>query len=207
MVAQQELAIYCLDTSALLFMADRYPADTFANVWEALSEMAGSGIVVAAREVRRELEVKDSNGAYAWAKANRSLFQALNGAQITLVEEIVNAPEFGDLIDVDSELPDATPFSAALAISLRARGNLFQALPALVAVDSPSRGATLAQVCQTYSDRIRYLTPYQMLREADLDVPEPGGRGLADLYGIWKDLDITEADIQAARIGLGADRF
>ena len=40
-------------------------------------------------------------------------------------------------------------------------------LPALVAVDSPSRGATLAQVCQTYSDRIRYLTPYQML---------PGGR-------------------------------
>ena len=69
--AQQELAIYCLDTSALLFMADQYPADTFANVWEALSEMAGSGIVVAAREVRRELEVKDSNGAYAWGQGQQ----------------------------------------------------------------------------------------------------------------------------------------
>ena len=196
-----------MDTSALLFLADRYPPDTFPAVWETLADLVGTGSVVASREVQRELEAKDDNGAYSWAQANRAMFRSPDSAQMSLAVDILNAPEFKDLVDIESEMPDACPFSAALAISNQAgQGNMLVSLPALVAMAPPAKRVTLSDVCQAYSDRVRFLTPYEMLQEVEVDVPEPGGRGLAGLYGIWSDLGITEENIEAAKLNLGSDR-
>ena len=192
--------VYCLDTSALLFMADTYPDDTFPEVWETLGDLAANGEIIAPREVRQELKAKDDNGAYSWAMANQSLFQPLDSDQIALAKEILNSEEFRGLIDVDSEVPDAAPFTAALAVVRNTQTTFLRSAPAVVAVRSAIHHVSLVEVCNRYSGRIRFLSPYQMLREIDLDVPEPGRRGLAGLYGIWKDLGITEEDIANAKL-------
>ncbi len=208
MALEQLEKLYCVDTSALLFIADAYPADAFPEVWTTLAALTERGDLVAAREVRRELESKDDNGAYSWAIDNRSLFQPLDRNQIALAREIVNSDDFSGLVDFDSELPDAVPFTVALAISLTHEQTSFLRVPpAVVAVSSPIRPVGLAEVCESFVGRVRFLSPYQMLREVNLDVPEPGGRGLADLYGIWRDLDITAQDAIDAKLKFGPDRL
>ena len=192
-------AIYCLDTSALLFMADIYSADTFPDVWEQLTELVDSEDVIAPREVRRELEKKEDNGALSWVKKNTTLLRALNADQSKVASEIVNSPQFQGLIDLDAELPDADPFVVALAVTCQDGSGLFKETSAVVGVDAPGIRVGLANVCEDPGYPIRFLSPYQMLREIDLDVPEPGGRGLADLYGIWEGLDITEEDIEGGQ--------
>ena len=79
--------IYCLDTSALLFMADRYSSDIFPEVWELLTELAASEAIIAPREVRRELERKEDNGALAWVKANTAMFQVLDAEQCRVARD------------------------------------------------------------------------------------------------------------------------
>ena len=193
-------AIYCLDTSALLFMADTYSADTFPHVWEQLAKLVDSEVVVAPREVRRELEKKDDNGALSWVKANSTLLRDLDAGQSEVAGEIVSSSRFRGLIDLDSELPDADPFVVALAVTCQGRSDFFTEAPAVVGVDISRIRVRLAAVCEDAEYPIRFLTPYQMLREINLDVPEPGGRGLADLYGTWEGLDITEEEIAASKL-------
>ena len=195
--------IYCLDTSALLFMADTYSADTFPDVWKQLAELVDSEVLMAPREVRRELEKKEDNGALSWVKVNSTLLRDLDADQSRVASEIVSSPRFHGLIDLDAELPDADPFVVALAVTCRGRSGFFTEAPAVVGVDASRVRIRLSDVCEDAEYPIRFLTPYQMLQEMDIDVPEPGGRGLADLYGIWEGLDITEEDIEAVKIRFG----
>ena len=191
--------IYCLDTSALFFLAERYSADTFPEVWEHLTELAAREIVMVPREVRRELEKKEDNGAFTWIKENAALVRDLDSEQCDVVRAIVSSPRFHGLIDFDAELPDADPFVVALAVTMR---NVFDPLPAVVAVDSPEIGIGLARVCQHDSYPVRFLTPYEMLLEMGLDVPDTSVRGLSDLNGIWKGIDSSEEAILASRLQL-----
>ena len=195
--------IYCLDTSALLFMADTYSADAFPDVWDQLTELVDTEGVVAPLEVRRELEKKEDNGALSWVKKNTTLLRALDADQSKVAREIVNSSQFQGLIDLDAELPDADPFVVALAVTCQDGSGLFKNASTVVGVDAPGIRVGLADVCEDPAYPIRFLSPYQMLREIDLDVPEPGGRGLAGLYGIWEGLDITEEDIEAGKMGFG----
>ena len=194
---------YCLDTSALLFMADTYSADVFPEVWEELADLVTDRVVIAPREVRRELEKKDDNGALSWARAHGSLFQPLDADQASIAAQVMNSPQLLGLIDLDSELPDADPFVFALAIARHRSTNFFDSLTevAVVAAKSSARRVGLQDVCQASglsSYGVRFLTPYQLLQEIDIDVPEPGG-GLADLHGIWEGMDFTEEQIEAAK--------
>ena len=193
--------IYCLDTSALLFMADTYSADVFPEVWEQLTELAHGEVVMAPSEVHRELQRKEDNGALTWAKANRELFRPLDAAQSSVAGAIISSPRFQYLIDLDAELPDADPFVVALAATHRTE-LLATALPAVVGVKPARVRISLEEVCEEESYPVRFLTPYEMLREIEIDVPKPGGRGLADLYGIWKGANFTEEEIAASKLKL-----
>ena len=197
--------IYCLDTSALLFMADTYSADMFPEVWEHLTELAHGEVVMAPREVHRELQRKEDNGALTWAKANRKLFRPLDAGQSSVAGAIVSSPRFQGLIDLDAELPDADPFVVALAVTHRTE-LLATALPAVVGVNPARVRVSLEEVCEEESYPVRFLTPYEMLREIDIEVPKPGGRGLADLYGIWKGVEFTEEEIAAVKLGAWRDQ-
>ena len=198
--------IYCLDTSALLFMADTYSADTFPDVWKQLAELVDSEVLIAPREVRRELEKKEDNGALSWVKVNSTLLRDLDADQSRVASEIVSSPRFHGLLDLDAELPDADPFVVALAVTCRGRSGFFTEAPAVVGVDTSRVRIRLSDVCEDAEYPIRFLTPYQMLQEMDIDVPEPGGRGLADLYGIWKGVEFTEEEIAAIKLGAWRDR-
>ena len=129
-------AIYCLDTSALLFMADTYSADVFPDVWEQLAELVTDDVIMAPREVRRELEKKEDNGALSWVKANSTLLRDLDADQSRIVGEIVSSPQFHGLIDLDAEFPDADPFVVALAVTWLGRSGLFTEAPAVVGADA-----------------------------------------------------------------------
>ena len=199
-------AIYCLDTSALLFMADTYSADAFPDVWKQLAELVNGEVLIAPREVCRELEKKDDNGALSWVKTNSTLLRDLDADQSRVASGIVSSPRFYGLIDLDAELPDADPFVVALAVTCQGHSGLFTEAPAVVGVDTSRVRVGLSDVCKDAEYPIRFLTPYQMLQEMGIDVPEPGGRGLADLYGIWKGVEFTEEEIAAIKLGAWRDR-
>ena len=192
--------VYCLDTSALLYLAYTYSTDIFPEVWEQLAALVANQGVIAPHEVRRELERKTDNGAFSWAKANAGLFRPLDADQSNIVGEIINSARFHGLIDHDAEMPDADPFVVALAVTCGAQSNFFEDSPAVVAVDAPGIRIGLGAFCKDSQYPIRFLTPYQMLLEMELDVPEPGGTGLSELYGIWERLEITEEDIAASKL-------
>ena len=187
-------------------MADTYSPDAFPDVWKQLAELVDGEVVMAPREVRRELEKKEDNGALSWVKANGTLLRDLDADQSRVASEIVSSPRFHGLIDLDAELPEADPFVIALAVTCQGRSGFFTEAPAVVGVDTFHVRVSLSDVCEDAKYPIRFLAPYQMLREIDIDVPEPGGRGLADLYGIWKGVDFTEEEIAAIKLGAWRDR-
>lgn len=196
---------YCLDTSAFLYLADTYSSDVFPEVWEQLGELVANEALIAPREVHRELQRADDNGAWTWALEHRALFRPLDAEQADVATQIVNSAELRGLFDLDSEVADADPFVAALAVICQYGGDLFSTATtsAVVAVGSPAKRVGLKEVCQVSDYNIRFLTPYQMLVEIGLDVPQPDRRGLADLYGAWSHLEITEEEIEGVRIRLG----
>ena len=193
---------YCLDTSALIYIADNFGHDVFPEVWEHLSDLVLENVVIAPKEVRRELQKKEDNGAWNWANSNRALFRSLDAQQSEVVAQIVSKPEFNGLVDFDAELSDAGPFVVALAVTYVFEGGLFSTPTSVtvVGVDSPARQVGLADVCHAPEFGLRFLDPFEMLIEIGLDVPGPEMRGLSDLYGSWADLGITEAEIEGAKI-------
>ena len=203
MISEAGPAIFCLDANALLFLGDKYPRDTFPHVWEALSRWAAAGVAVAPDEVLRELEAGRDNGAYSWARANSSMFKTLEPAQIETARQIAEAQGVGGLIGIASEILNAGPFVAALALSYHTPGSPPRSWPAVVSWSETGTPNVLWEVCKVLSDRITSRTPYELLRDINLDVPPPNDRGLGDLYGIWKDLRITDEDIADSKLKFG----
>ena len=155
---------------------------------------------MAPREVRRELEKKEDNGALSWVKANTSLLRDLDADQSSVASDLVSSPRYRDLIDLDAEFPDADPFVVALAVTCQVRSVLFTEPPAVVGIKSFRSRVSISDVCEDADYHIRFLTPYQMLREIDIDVPDPGAEGLAGLYGIWRDVDFSEEENSSIQI-------
>ena len=196
---------YCLDTTALLFMADFYSADIFPEVWTNLGELVADNAILAPKEVYRELERKDDNGALSWVENHKSLFRPLDADQVRFATQIVNATQLAGLVDFESELPDADPFVFALAATTKHSADMFQTARDVFVVatkSSPNR-VGLEDVCKAraFQDHdVRFLTPYEMLTDIGQEVPEPGGRGIAELYGIWQGTGFTAEEIHNAKI-------
>ena len=193
-------SLYCLDTSALFYLEDTYSIETFPDVWEQLSQLVSDKSLIAPKEVLRELEKKTDNGALSWTKKNRELLRELDATQSDIARSIINSPPFYELIDFDSEFPDADPFVVALAVISQIETGLFNDSPAVVAVRESGILVSLEEVCESDLYPIRFLTPYQMLEEIGIDTPIPGGTGLSDIYGIWAGLEFTEDEIADSKV-------
>ena len=105
---------YCIDTSPLIVLKNYYARDIFPSLWQDFDKLMQQRIVIAPREVLRELE-KIADELWQWAKARKKMFRKLDREQIQFAQDIM--ARFPDLVDPEKETPDADPFVVSLARS------------------------------------------------------------------------------------------
>ena len=81
-------------------------------MWEKIEELIGQVILIAPREVYRELK-QQADDIYFWAKNNKTMFKTINGKELSEVKNILKV--YPDLINYNKTTPDADPFIIALA--------------------------------------------------------------------------------------------
>ncbi len=104
---------WCFDTSALIEPWVRlYPPDLFPRVWQALAELAESGVIAAPVDVRLELE-RQSDGLSDWVKALSGFFVEADRSTMEVYADVVNNhPGF---LKVNSTKSGADPVVIATA--------------------------------------------------------------------------------------------
>ena len=107
---------YVIDTSALIdAWREHHPPDIFLTLWERnLEEMIYEGLLIAPKEVFRELQQRDDD-LWNWVKVHKKMFIELDKEQIRQVKVILG--EFPKLIDSRKATCDADPFVIGLALS------------------------------------------------------------------------------------------
>ncbi|MDI7267388.1 MAG: DUF4411 family protein [Myxococcota bacterium] len=106
---------YCIDTSALIDLADSYAKDIFPTLWTNMEKAAGEGRLVAPQEVLEEIKAYKGTKEEPrrWAMTQAKLFIQLTDEQIKIVGDVLAAHP--NLVDPDKTVPDADPFVIALA--------------------------------------------------------------------------------------------
>lgn len=198
--------IYCLDTSALLVIQQTYPPTMFQDLWDQMGDLARNTDLQAPREVFNELRWSKSgdDDLRKWADVHRYLFVNPDSEQLSVTQEIVNDTEFRGLVDVDSEVPDAAPFVIALSVVQQRRngGSLLRANWVVVADEDGSQPRAVPKIpdiCRHPRYGIQTVTALDMLRNLDFRLP-PSQRGLGALYGVWRGVDISEKEIDDAKL-------
>ena len=104
---------YVVDTCSLTELRRRYPDDVFPGAWEAITDMADSGILISSTEVKLELEAQDDL-VTDWARKHSFIFIPL----ITPIQEkaIEILSTFTNLIDDKNLKSSADPFLIATAL-------------------------------------------------------------------------------------------
>jgi len=180
MESQPTQVIYVVDTSSLVNVQRTYPLAVFPGVWDDLSELAGKGRLVSAREVFNELARGGDDEIHQWAKNHKVMFWDPDGEQIEVVKEIVNNPEFKGLFDIDKETPDADPFVIALAAVQQRRGSMFPEQYIVVADESrvqPGTKPRIPDVCDYPCYQLPCIKILEMFRREGWEFVKkvPGG--------------------------------
>jgi hypothetical protein len=147
------VVIYVVDTSSLVNVQRTYPRAVFPGLWQQLTGLAGSGRLISTREVFNELKEGADDEILGWAKAQKSMFQDPDDEQIAVAREIVNDPRFGQLFDIDAEMPEADPFVIALAFRLQRRDAMSLTEYVVVADEArakPGKKPKIPNVCAEY---------------------------------------------------------
>lgn len=80
---------YCIDTSAILDLWDRwYPPDVFPSVWERIDDLIGNDKLIAPEDVRIELSKIDDD-LFAWAQNRDQMFAPLDMPTQEAVRKII----------------------------------------------------------------------------------------------------------------------
>src|SRR5437899_1647039 len=104
---------YCIDSSSLIEIKQRFPSDIFVSLWERISDLVRLSRLFAPDEVFREIEKDPELGP--WTRSHRSMFKKLDGPQLTLVRQIL--AKFPKLVDPLKLTAEADPFVIALAMA------------------------------------------------------------------------------------------
>lgn len=112
-------ARYSIDTSSLIHgWREVYFPENFEGFWQKLGELADSGVLVASKEVLREIKRRDE-GIYEWCRDHESMFLELDEAQMgNLSTLMAKYPRF---VDTRKGRNAADPLVIALAISYSPR--------------------------------------------------------------------------------------
>jgi len=105
---------YCIDTSALMDAWVRwYPQEIFPTLWNYLDHLIDDERLISSEEVLGELERKEGDSLYQWAKERASLFLPLDNAVQTRVISIMG--KHPRLVDGRTGKSHADPFVIATA--------------------------------------------------------------------------------------------
>jgi uncharacterized protein DUF4411 len=105
---------YCIDTSSMLQAQRAYPMEIFPKVWEHLDALVREGRLQSSEEVLRELERKEQDVVYLWARQRASMFHPL--VERIQVEATKIMSDFPKLVDERSGKSFGDPWVIATAI-------------------------------------------------------------------------------------------
>lgn len=110
--------IYVFDTSSLVVLKNFYP-DNFPSFWQAWDELMENSIVTSVREVRNELENRDTpDFIQEWVKEHKTMFEIPDPEALMFVPQIFAVQHFQMLVSQNARLrgtPVADPFVIAVA--------------------------------------------------------------------------------------------
>jgi hypothetical protein len=144
--------VYCMDSSSLIELHQRYPEAHFAGLWGKMSGLAKEARLVSVQEVYNEIaHYKDA--LYRWAKRQKANFKKIDAVQLSIVLEITKV--FPSLVDQNKEIPDADPFIIALVLAKQRAGQIrmLQEEYFLVTEEIPTRNPNrvkIPDVCRHY---------------------------------------------------------
>lgn len=168
---------YVIDTCSLIKLGEDYPADVFPNVWDAVSQLADSGILVSSAEVLEELRDTESakDEVLGWAELHQSIFMPLDGFVQQKATEILAA--FEGLVDLKKKKSSADAFVIGTAMVYSA---------AVVTDEKATRNSAssghrvrIPDVCAHYG--VRTLSLVDLLRAENIRFTAPPERAEAEL--------------------------
>jgi len=146
--------IYCIDTSSLIEMKDKYPQDVtlFKKVWKNMDNLCKEQRLIAPVEVLKEIEQGDDE-LKRWAKGKgKKIFVKPDKKQSEKMKEILTKYIF--LANSEKPGPNAAdPWLIALAIvkNEERRGQLFPDKYLVVTEESKTRENRIPFVCRIYN--------------------------------------------------------
>jgi hypothetical protein len=104
---------YAVDTCSFTTLKRVYPPDVAPGAWDAITDMADSGIIISSQEIYLELEAQD-DGVFDWARNHQYVFLPLEDVIQTKATEILK--DFPNILDLRQSKSSADPFLIATAI-------------------------------------------------------------------------------------------
>jgi hypothetical protein len=138
---------YCIDTSALIDLKNRYPQAVFPALWREMEELVDDGRLIAPSDVFEELKRGDDEISQ-WAKQHNTMFRPQGADLIREAGEVLK--QVPDLADPNKIGAHADPFVVALACMEHRYGQsqLFQYSCVVVSHESRSKGRRrIADAC------------------------------------------------------------
>ena len=144
--------VYCIDTSSLIEMKDRYPIDVFVDLLPKMESLIEDGRLIAPIEVKREIERGDDE-LKRWIKGKRKLFVRPDMRQIKKVKQILkDYPFLAKSGEVAAS--NADPWLIALAIvrNEEEQEKLFSDIKHIVVTEESQIGPNkIPAVCRNYN--------------------------------------------------------
>ena len=144
--------VYCIDTSSLIEMKDRYPVDVFVDLLPKMAKLIEGGRLIAPIEVKREIERGDDE-LKRWIKGEKKLFVKPDIRQIKKVKQILTGHPF---LAKSGEIAasNADPWLIALAIvkNEEQQEKLFSDIRYIVVTEEPQISPNkIPAVCRSYN--------------------------------------------------------
>jgi predicted nucleic acid-binding protein len=148
---------YSIDTNVLITAwHETYPPETFPRLWEQLDHLISVGTLVATEEVLQELEKREGDALYRWAKQRPGMFHPhTEDVQRAVKRVLCTHPR---LINVGRNKSGGDPWVVAVAIVHQA---------AVVTNERPSekpdKRPNIPDVCEAYG--VRCITLVKLVQE------------------------------------------
>jgi hypothetical protein len=144
--------VYCIDTSSLIEMKDKYPMDVFKSLWTNMERLIKDGRLIAPVDVREEIKQGDDE-LKKWVKSKKKLFVKHDKRQMERVKDVLKDYPFL----AKSEKPgvsNADPWLIALSVvkNDKEREELFQGNKYIVVTEeSKMKPNKIPAVCRNYN--------------------------------------------------------
>ncbi len=144
--------IYCIDTSSLIEMKDRYPQDVtmFGRLWNNIDNLCRAHRMVSPIEVLKEIKQGDDE-LKKWANGKK-IFVKIDEKQSEKVKEILKNYPF--LSNSEKPGPNADPWLITLALvkNEEEKERLFSDKKYIVVTEeSKIRGNRIPSICKVYA--------------------------------------------------------